>query len=69
MVLALGAGLRRGEIDRLLWRNVELAGGQIFIQESEYGALKSEDSRGAVDSTKARWKSSGDFRRWRKGNL
>jgi integrase len=49
MLLALGAGLRRGEIDRLLWRNVDLTGGRIIIQESEHGQLKTEDSRGAVD--------------------
>ena len=53
MVLALGAGLRRGEIDRLLWRDVELAEGRIFVEESEYGALKSVDSRGAVDIDKS----------------
>ena len=53
MVLALGAGLRRGEIDRLLWRDVDLAEGRIFVEESEYGALKSEDSRGAVDIDKS----------------
>ncbi len=49
MLLALGAGLRRGEIDRLLWSQIDFAGGRIFIEESEHGALKSEDSRGAVD--------------------
>ena len=49
MLLALGAGLRRGEIDRLLWRHIDFAKGQIFIEESEHGSLKSEDSRGAVD--------------------
>jgi integrase len=36
-----------------LWRDVELAGGRIFIEESEYGALKSENSRGAVDIDKS----------------
>lgn len=49
MVLALGAGLRRGEIDKLLWRDVDFSGGRIFITESEHGELKTEDSRGAVD--------------------
>ena len=49
MLLALGAGLRRGEIDRLLWRNVDFARGRIIIEESEHGQLKTEDSRGTVD--------------------
>ena len=49
MLLALAAGLRRGEIDRLLWRNLDLAGKRIIIEESEHGHLKTEDSRGAVD--------------------
>jgi integrase len=49
MLLALAAGLRRGEIDRLLWRNVDLARERIIIEESEHGHLKTEDSRGAVD--------------------
>ena len=49
MLLALAAGLRRGEIDRLLWRNVDVAGGRIIIEESEHGQLKTEESRGTVD--------------------
>ena len=49
MLLALAAGLRRGEIDRLLWRNVDFARGRIIIEESEHGQLKSADSRGTVD--------------------
>lgn len=49
MILALGAGLRRGEIDRLLWKDVDFSTCRIFIEESEHGALKSEESRGAVD--------------------
>ena len=49
MLLALAAGLRRGEIDRLLWRNVDFARGRIIIEESEHGQLKTEDSRGTVD--------------------
>ena len=43
MLLALAAGLRRGEIDRLLWRNVDVARGRIIIEESEHGQLKTED--------------------------
>ena len=53
LVLALGAGLRRGEIDRLLWRQVDLKAGVIRIEATEVGDLKTEDSSGevAVDGT------------------
>jgi integrase len=53
LVLALGAGLRRGEIDRLLWRQVDLKAGVIHIEATEAGDLKTEDSAGevAIDAT------------------
>ena len=47
-LLALGAGLRRCEIDRLLWRQVDVARGAIRVEVTEAGALKTEDSAGAV---------------------
>ena len=48
LVLALGAGLRRGEIDRLLWRQVDSVTGIVHVQVTEVGGLKSADSAGAV---------------------
>ena len=53
LVLALGAGLRRGEIDRLLWRQVNLQAGVIHIEATEAGDVKTEDSAGevAIDRT------------------
>jgi integrase len=48
ILLALAAGLRRGEIDRLFWRQVDFDGGRVIVEESEAGSLKSEESRGAV---------------------
>ena len=53
LLLALGAGLRRGEIDRLLWRQIDTAGGEIHIEVTEAGDLKSADSTGkvAIDPT------------------
>ena len=48
LVLALGAGLRRGEIDRLLWRQVDTVAGVIHVHVTEVGGLKSADSTGAV---------------------
>jgi integrase len=48
LLLALGAGLRRGEIDRLLWRQVNFDVGVIHIETTEAGGLKSEDSAGGV---------------------
>ena len=47
-ILALGAGLRRGEIDRLLWRQVDTVAGIIHVEVTEAGGLKSADSHGAV---------------------
>ena len=49
ILLALTAGLRRGEIDHLLWRNVDLDGGRIIVESSEHGRLKTPESYGAVD--------------------
>ena len=43
------AGLRRGEIDQLLWRNVDLDGGRIIVDSSEHGRLKTPESHGALD--------------------
>ena len=53
LLLALGAGLRRGEIDRLLWRQINLDAGEIHIEVTEAGALKSADSTAkvAIDMT------------------
>lgn len=53
LLLALGAGLRRGEIDRLLWRQVDLEGGEIHIEVTEAGGLKSAESAAkvAIDET------------------
>jgi integrase len=49
LLLAIGAGLRRGEIDKLLWRQIDLNTGVIRIEATEAGALKSEDSAGNVE--------------------
>ena len=48
LLLGVGVGLRRGEIDRLLWRQVDLNAGTIQIETTEAGGLKSEDSAGQV---------------------
>ena len=48
LLLALGAGLRRGEVDRLLWRQVDFAAGVIRIEATEASGLKTEDSAGSV---------------------
>jgi integrase len=53
LLLAIGAGLRRGEIDRLLWRQIDFDGGEIHIEITEAGGLKSASSTGkvAIDPT------------------
>jgi len=49
LLLGVGVGLRRGEIDRLLWRQVDLNAGIIRIETTEAGGLKNEDSAGEVE--------------------
>lgn len=47
--LALLCGLRKREIDSLLWRQVDFSSAQIRIEATEYFQPKSEDSIAAVD--------------------
>ena len=48
LILALGGGLRRGEIDRLLWRQLDFDAKLIRIEVTETGGLKTPDSAGVV---------------------
>jgi len=45
-LLAIGAGLRRREIDKLLGRQMDFTHGVIRVEVTEAAALKTEDSRG-----------------------
>jgi integrase len=47
-LLALGAGLRKGEIDGLEWRHVNLDKATIMIEPTEYRDLKSHESAAEV---------------------
>ena len=49
LLLALGAGLRRGEINALLWRQVDFARGVIRIETTEVFRPKSAKSTGDVE--------------------
>jgi len=49
IALALVCGLRRSEIDNLLWRSVDFSRKLIRLQSTEYHQLKSEDSAGEID--------------------
>ena len=48
-LLACGAGLRRGEIDRLTWANFNWAKATISVEASEYGLTKPESSEDEID--------------------
>lgn len=48
-LLAFGAGLRRGEIDKLLWRQFDFSTGNITIEPNEYGDTKTEGSADTID--------------------
>jgi integrase len=47
--LALRSGLRRREIDTLMWKSVDLERKVIHVEANEYYDLKSTDSAGEVD--------------------
>jgi integrase len=49
LLLALGAGLRRDEIDKLQWKNIQWSKSAIRIETSEHGSTKSADSEADVD--------------------
>jgi integrase len=49
MLLALVCGLRRAEIDHLLWRAFDFVNSMLRVESSEYHELKSEDSAGKLD--------------------
>jgi len=49
ILLALVCGLRRSEIDHLLWRAFDFPNSKLRVEASEYHELKSEDSAGEID--------------------
>jgi integrase len=49
MILALVCGLRRSEIDNLLWRAFDFPNSTLRVETSEFHELKSEDSAGEID--------------------
>jgi len=48
MLLALGAGLRKGEIDSLMWKQVDFDKALIRVEATDQAELKTSDSRGEV---------------------
>ena len=48
MLLALAAGLRRGEIDSLSWPQIDFERALIRVEATESSGLKTADSRGEV---------------------
>lgn len=47
--LALRCGLRVSEIDHLLWTSIDLDSAKLYVQNTQYHQLKSEDSEGDID--------------------
>ena len=48
-LLAIAAGLRRSEIDRLLWKQFNWGKRTVSIETTEYGAVKTEASAEEID--------------------
>ncbi|MEX0287794.1 MAG: tyrosine-type recombinase/integrase [Flavobacteriaceae bacterium] len=49
LLLSLGCGLRRGEIDALLWKNLDFKENTISVLTTEFGSAKSTSSERTVD--------------------
>ncbi|MGH7866387.1 MAG: tyrosine-type recombinase/integrase, partial [Candidatus Dormibacteraceae bacterium] len=49
LLLALGAGLRRDEIDKLQWKQVQWDRNSIRVETTEHGSTKSSESEADVD--------------------
>jgi integrase len=47
-ILALGAGLRRGEIDSLRWDRVDLEKGEIWVEVTDDGGAKTNSSESSI---------------------
>jgi integrase len=48
ILIALAAGLRKGEIDTLAWHQIDFERGLIRVEHTDTASLKSADSRGEV---------------------
>jgi len=48
-LLAFGAGLRRGEIDKVLWRQFDFEAQTLILEANEYGGVKTEGSADTID--------------------
>jgi integrase len=48
VLIALAAGLRKGEIDTLCWHQIDFERGLIRVEDTDKASLKSADSRGEV---------------------
>jgi integrase len=48
ILIALAAGLRKGEIDTLCWQQIDFERGLIRVENTDTASLKSADSRGEV---------------------
>jgi integrase len=53
LLLAIGAGLRKGEIDSLRWEQVDFARQTLRLEISEYADLKTEESADEVEIDEA----------------
>ena len=49
LLLSLGCGLRRGEIDALLWKNLDFRENTLSIETTEFGSAKSASSERTID--------------------
>ena len=49
LLLALGAGMRRDEIDKLQWKQIQWGKNTIRVETTEHGSTKSDESEADID--------------------
>ena len=55
MLLAIGAGLRKGEIDSLRWQQIDFNRQSLRLEISEHADLKTDEAADEVERGRERW--------------
>ena len=69
LLLGFGGGLRRGEIDNLLWSKMDFKRNTVTVQTTEFSGIKTEESERTIDVHQAIMKLFSQFRKQERGEF